>query len=111
MLRSKAKRSIGTLPPTDAKIALSRPSARRIIMPARHLFALTLPVPQPEERDTHWRGSLLPRARRILAWALRCAERSAERRVLAEFGDWQLRDIGVSRAEAASEAAKWFWQR
>ena len=79
-------------------------------MPAQRPFVLALPTPQPEERGAHRFGSLLPRARRILAWVLRCAERSAERRILAEFGDWQLRDIGVSRAEASSEAAKWFWQ-
>lgn len=80
-------------------------------MPAQRRFALALPMPQPEEGGARRFGPLRPRARRILAWLLRCAERSAERRVLAEFGDWQLRDIGISRAEADSEAAKWFWQR
>jgi uncharacterized protein YjiS (DUF1127 family) len=45
-----------------------------------------------------------------LAWALRCLERSAQRRTLAQFSDWQLRDIGISRAEADAEAGKWLWR-
>jgi uncharacterized protein YjiS (DUF1127 family) len=30
---------------------------------------------------------------------------------LAELDDHMLKDIGVSRAEALRESAKWFWQR
>jgi len=53
---------------------------------------------------------LIPPARGILAWALQCAERSAQRRALAQLTDWQLRDIGISRTEADAEAGKWFWR-
>jgi uncharacterized protein YjiS (DUF1127 family) len=41
----------------------------------------------------------------------RCAERSAQRRALAELDDDCLRDIGRTRAEAQAEAGKPFWQR
>jgi uncharacterized protein YjiS (DUF1127 family) len=51
----------------------------------------------------------MPPARGILVWALRCAERASERRALARLTDWQLRDIGISRAEADAEAGKWSW--
>ena len=54
-------------------------------------------------------GSLMPPARVILAWAMQCAERSAERRALARLTDWQLRDIGISRTDADAEAGKWCW--
>jgi uncharacterized protein YjiS (DUF1127 family) len=45
------------------------------------------------------------------AWVMRCSARVAERRSLAQLPDWQLRDLGISRAEADAEAAKWFWRR
>jgi uncharacterized protein YjiS (DUF1127 family) len=41
----------------------------------------------------------------------RCAERSAQRRALAELDDDCLRNIGRTRAEAQAEAGKPFWQR
>jgi uncharacterized protein YjiS (DUF1127 family) len=44
-------------------------------------------------------------------WLWRCAERSAQRRALAELDDARLRDIGVTRAEAQAEAAMPFWRR
>lgn len=44
------------------------------------------------------------------AWLAQCGERVSQRRVLAQFTDWQLRDIGISRAEADGEAGKWFWR-
>jgi uncharacterized protein YjiS (DUF1127 family) len=44
-------------------------------------------------------------------WLWRCAERSAQRRALAELDDDRLRDIGLTRAEAQNEAATPFWRR
>ena len=43
------------------------------------------------------------------AWAAQCRARAAERRALAQLTDWELHDIGISRAEAAGEAGNWFW--
>ncbi len=43
-------------------------------------------------------------------WAAQCGARAAERRVLAQLTDWQLHDIGISRAEADAEAGKSFWR-
>jgi uncharacterized protein YjiS (DUF1127 family) len=43
------------------------------------------------------------------AWVMQRSARVAERRDLAQLSDWQLRDLGISRAEADAEAAKWFW--
>jgi uncharacterized protein YjiS (DUF1127 family) len=62
--------------------------------------------------------ALLWFAARQLAWwcdrgvdrALACAERSRQRRQLAELDDYMLRDIGLSRADVASESRKHFWQ-
>ena len=36
--------------------------------------------------------------------------RSAQRRRLAALEDRMLKDIGISRADAARESRKWFWQ-
>jgi uncharacterized protein YjiS (DUF1127 family) len=44
-------------------------------------------------------------------WLWACAERSAQRRALAELDDYRLRDIGLTRAEAQIEAARPFWWR
>jgi uncharacterized protein YjiS (DUF1127 family) len=38
-------------------------------------------------------------------------ERRRGRRALAEFDDHQLRDIGLSRADAWRESSKCFWRR
>ena len=45
----------------------------------------------------------------LLAWSRAAADRSRQRRRLAEMSDHQLRDIGISRAEAqaASETSWW----
>lgn len=37
-------------------------------------------------------------------------QRARQRRQLAGLDDWQLEDIGISRAEAQREAAKPFWR-
>jgi hypothetical protein len=40
-----------------------------------------------------------------------CAHvRAADRRALGQLTDWELKDIGISRAEAGAEAEKWFWR-
>jgi uncharacterized protein YjiS (DUF1127 family) len=44
------------------------------------------------------------------SWLWACAERSAQRRALAELDDDRLRDIGRTRTEAQAEAAKPFWR-
>jgi uncharacterized protein YjiS (DUF1127 family) len=72
--------------------------------------ALVAPIPHRGAHAARTFGYLLPFTRAILAWALRCAERSAQRRTLTQMTDWQLRDIGISRAEADGEAGKWCWR-
>jgi uncharacterized protein YjiS (DUF1127 family) len=46
----------------------------------------------------------------VWAWLGQCSARAAERRALSRLTDWELHDIGISRAEAAGEAEKWFWR-
>ena len=53
-----------------------------------------------------------PLAKAVLdagAWAAQCRARAVERQALAQLTDWQLQDVGISRAEADGEAGKWFW--
>jgi len=42
-------------------------------------------------------------------WLRRAAERSSQRRALALLDDRLLRDVGLSRVEAETEARKPFW--
>jgi uncharacterized protein YjiS (DUF1127 family) len=44
--------------------------------------------------------------RLLLCWQ----ERAAQRRRLSELDDRALKDIGLSRADAAGESAKTFWR-
>ena len=37
-------------------------------------------------------------------------ERRRQRRALLSLGEPALKDIGLSRADVAGEAGKWFWQ-
>jgi len=37
-------------------------------------------------------------------------ERRRQRRALLSLGEPMLKDIGLSRADVAGEAGKWFWQ-
>jgi len=76
----------------------------------RSPYSCTAPRPHPGDRIVRAFGPLKPHARSVLAWVLRCAERAGERRTLAQLGDWQLRDIGISRADADDEAAKPCWR-
>ncbi|MFC5990134.1 DUF1127 domain-containing protein [Limoniibacter endophyticus] len=43
-------------------------------------------------------------------WVSNCAERRRSRRALAALSDEHLRDIGLSRADAANEANVPFWR-
>ena len=47
---------------------------------------------------------------RLLRWYARCSERSRQRQALAELDDHFLKDIGKTRQEAMTEAAKPFWK-
>ena len=56
-------------------------------------------------------GDLLwARAGRIATMLSVWLDRSRERHALLGLGDLQLRDIGISRAEAAGEGDKPFWR-
>lgn len=41
---------------------------------------------------------------------LRMAELARQRRQLSALSDWQLRDLGLSRADVEAEASKPFWR-
>lgn len=61
-----------------------------------------------------WRGgaivAFIHRARTLPDLILRWQDRTAQRRQLAGMSDRLLKDIGVSNADAAREAAKPFWR-
>ena len=46
----------------------------------------------------------------VLATLLLWQERAAQRRALRQLGDFELDDIGLTRAQALREAAKPFWR-
>jgi len=60
---------------------------------------------QPLQID-HWRTWMVAAVSTVALWL----ERGCSRRVLATLDDHQLRDIGVTRAEAQLESAKPFWR-
>lgn len=60
-------------------------------------------------RSRPFRAAPLAAALRLVAWGARCLERARQRRLLAELDDRRLRDLGLSRADVAREAAKPFW--
>jgi uncharacterized protein YjiS (DUF1127 family) len=73
----------------------------------------TVAAPTPACRGAeagHASRFLIASAHTIRTWILRCADRADERRILAQLTDWELRDIGISRAEANAEADKWCWR-
>jgi uncharacterized protein YjiS (DUF1127 family) len=43
-------------------------------------------------------------------WCARCSERSRQRQALAQLDDHDLKDIGMTRQQAKTEAAKPFWK-
>jgi uncharacterized protein YjiS (DUF1127 family) len=50
------------------------------------------------------------RAWGLAGWIRAAATRWTQRRMLEELGDRDLRDIGISRSEAITEARKPFWR-
>lgn len=50
-------------------------------------------------------------ARAVLRGLDQAGNRARERRQLAGLSEYQLRDIGISRAEAGTEIEKPFWRR
>lgn len=66
------------------------------------------------QRTVLWHLVLFDRWRRVLtviaATVSVWLERSRSRRALAAFDDHQLRDIGISRADAWRESSKRFWR-
>jgi uncharacterized protein YjiS (DUF1127 family) len=55
------------------------------------------------------RATTANRLRSFLVHLLKAYDRARQRRALARFDDWLLRDIGISRVDAARECAKPFW--
>jgi uncharacterized protein YjiS (DUF1127 family) len=68
----------------------------------------TLPrlIAAPSEFRVGWLHNL---AAAVLAWAISCRERAAQRRQLSRLDDRLLRDIGLTRCDVAAECGKWSW--
>ena len=67
-------------------------------------------LPRPVAAPSEFRvGQLCSLAAALLAWAISCRERAAQRRQLARLDDRLLRDIGLTRTDVAAECGKWFW--
>ena len=61
-------------------------------------------------RRTHSSQSLLAKAGEVATRLLVWHDRARERRALLGLNDLQLRDIGISRADAGGEGSKPFWR-
>lgn len=76
-------------------------------------MATTQPLPLLVGRPVGLAGRLRARTRRairgVVAALVERRRLARERRRLAELDDRQLRDIGLTRAEAAREARRHFW--
>jgi uncharacterized protein YjiS (DUF1127 family) len=48
--------------------------------------------------------------RHLAAWLRLCRERRRQRLALAELGDHQLKDIGLTAADVRAECAKPYWR-
>ena len=70
-------------------------------------FRLTAAPPAPRAAALR----LLIAASPLWTWARDCAERTRQRRALAQLDDHLLRDVGLSRYDADAERAKWAWRR
>jgi uncharacterized protein YjiS (DUF1127 family) len=72
---------------------------------------LRLVVPgRPRLRQGHgFVRNLAQRADRVITALLRWHELARQRRALLSLDDHMLKDIGLSRADAAREAARPFW--
>ncbi len=64
---------------------------------------LALPGARQRQRRPRW-------PLRLLHWALRCIDRSGSRQRLAELGERELRDMGISRYDVLMEVRKPFWR-
>ena len=76
---------------------------RRSVNPPPAAYAVALPW-FATRRLAWWLGR---GADRLLLWD----QRARQRRQLAALDDYMLRDIGLSRADVASEIRKAFWQQ
>lgn len=97
MTRTDAHSGFGTLFSTVASLTSPLQMGLR-----RPLYEA---VPQLAVRP-HGRRWLAGAVDRVLTWS----ERARQRRQLMQFDDHLLRDIGISRSEAITEADKPFWQ-
>ena len=75
-------------------------AAARLHVPAAHS-----PVTAPRDVLRRAWSGVVDFAATLSAWQ----ERARQRRELMELDDHLLRDIGISRADAAKEAVKPFW--
>jgi uncharacterized protein YjiS (DUF1127 family) len=65
----------------------------------------------PALTDPGFRGIPCPTATSTwFSWALACAERWRQRRLLETLDDRMLHDIGISRSQAQAEARKPCWR-
>lgn len=69
---------------------------------ADHLFAR-----RPADLRANGPTALL---RSVLATLMAWQERASQRHLLAQLGERELKDMGISRADAESEARKPFWR-
>jgi uncharacterized protein YjiS (DUF1127 family) len=100
------KAELGLHPCWECK-AMSTPNCIHTIQPREHRPPAAYVVALPwfaAQRLVWWLGHGIDHA---LLWA----ERTHQRRQLAELDDYMLRDLGLTRADVASEIRKAFWQQ
>jgi uncharacterized protein YjiS (DUF1127 family) len=68
-------------------------------------------IAKPEFSCPAWHRRLAAAVRATVAWSVRCRERSAQRRALAQLDDRLLRDLGLNRSDVSAECGKAFWVR
>ncbi len=76
-------------------------------MSSRHQLAIA----KPEFSPLAWHRRLAAAMRAAVAWSVRCRERSAQRRALAQLDDRLLRDVGLNRTDVAAECGMSLWVR
>ena len=55
-------------------------------------------------------AALRAAATRFVAWCLACHARAEQRRDLAQLDERLLKDVGITRVQAAEEGAKPWWR-